>query len=208
MKTQPTNKKTWGIYSSLAQETKFEDLPEYLQNCAKEYNIKHDTSEGMQQILYLGNLGLFINYIANIQFIIVKRNIETKTGKEITEDELYELISNINPTLIDKISSYSIDILTTEDISKIYEDFSVLLQMYKKNKIFCVDSGKLKSIINQIQKHNFKTFANKNSCINNIKTLKKLNDLGLQKYISKQMTRILGETINQEINEEFPNKYR
>ena len=198
MKDKRTNDTIIEFYKNLAEETKFEELPQYLQNCVQKYNIKYNTAQGIGQMIYMGNMGLFINYFADIQFIIVKRNIETQTGKSISDDELYKLILNTTPTLTDKISNYSINNLTMEDLNMIYRDFNIILKLYKKNKFFSIDYGKLNAVINHIHRRNLKVFANKKSCIDNIKAKKNLNDLGLQEYINVLIKDTLDEVAKEE----------
>lgn len=189
-----------------AQFVEYDDFDEYIHNCIKKYNIDYKTGDGYNAIKALQYRGLLINFMGNIQFIIVKRYLENKNNKQVSDEDVYEFVNKKN-SIIDKITSFPIDDLTVEDRAEIYNNMSMIYEIDDRDGFLgCASKAQMDALIKAVQSYDIKYFSNKNNCFINIKNKKNLDDLGLQQYVAEEVPKILQrKTREEEYKERYQN---
>ncbi len=181
-----------------AQFVEYDDFDEYIHNCIKKYNIDYKTGDGYNAIIALENRGLLIHFLGNIQFIIVKRYLENKNNTQVSDEDVYEFV-NKKESIIDKITSFPIDDLTVEDRAEIYNNMSMIYEIYDRNGFLgCARKKQMDALIKAVQSYNIKSFSRKIDCFINIKNKKKLDDLGLQQHVEEVVPKILQRKTREE----------
>lgn len=194
----------------LAQTTEFEKYDPFAQNFIKKYNVDYKSCDGFKKVVNFQNCAIMINYMGNIHSVIVKRYLENKHGKPISDEELYEYIDDKKVQLMDNITSFPFDenTLTVEDRAEIWKNMGMLWELYIRNVFLgCLDQRRLDALANAVKTYSIKLFANKRSCIENLRKKKILDELGLQEYIQKVAPELLQLEVKKSLKDEMLEKF-
>lgn len=166
-----------------------------MSNFIQKIKEKYQTTN-IDEIKEIVLTSIVIYFYSDIQFVIFKRHIENKMDKELSDEDLIEMISLISPKRKDNSSFYDTNKLTTDDRRRIYSDISILTKFLDYNFINDNMIPGITDSINELKKYDFKSISNKASCIENIKTSISLINIGLKDYINNHMNEITDNKIN------------
>lgn len=167
---------------------KDKDLDIFIRNIINKYKLDSSNEDEIRDVIITC---IVINYYADIQFILFKRYLENKLKKSISDEDLYELIKLIKPTLKDKYSFFNTKILTVDDRRIIYNDVNILTEIFDKNLINDHMIPGITLAIEKLRNHDFYIISNRKDCIENIKSKLELLDIGIDNYIEKNLKKLL-----------------
>ncbi len=158
----------------------------FIDNLISTYEI--DNEEELQNLVFIC---ITIYYYADIELVILKRNIEQKTKEEVSDNDIFDLISLMTPKKKDKYTSFKTNILTTDDRRRIYNNISILKKLFENGLINDEMIPGIKDGIDKLKELDYSLISNKEVAIENIKEQKQLIDLGIETYLKNNIDKII-----------------
>ena len=176
----------------------FDKLTEFEQTMLLRDGIDIDEITDLRltaEILKRYQIYVLIDLFIDIQFTLYKLYLHNTSGIEFSDDEVYSMASsNISKELKYKDNLLKLEGYKEEDIERINHDIALINALRDD---ISLDLKEMKIIF-----PNFKAmvyFASEKSCIDNINLKHNLQEIGLNDYSKKVITRLLGEEAYQSL---------
>jgi len=153
------------------------------------YNI--DAEKNGKQLELIEQEATILYYVSDIQYIIFKRNLETKLGKELSFDEINAILSKQNY----RLPELDLRLLNTEDLALINSDIHYLA---KYNELYtglnC--NQKVLELLLNIYAKRYNSVLEFGDVLENIKKHQIMVKLGIREHL---------KTNNKTLNERIEN---
>lgn len=177
--------------NQLASETSLEDYDEFVQQLIEKYSIDYKTCDGFYKIIQLSQGAVFIDYFADIQFLILKNYLMNKYSRELSDEEVKERVLRTPNLFINKYFSYPVVDMRVKDRLTIYNKMNVLTDLYRVDYFNEIENDILKKIMEKFTDYDFTNVSNKHNTLDNIKQKESLLQLGLREFSEKEVKRVL-----------------
>lgn len=201
MDVNELNKEVQEYVESEFKNTKIEDFNTFQQNMIKENKLNIHSFTGLTTLGIICNTAIFCNYYADVQLTILKKYLETKKKCSLTDEEVIEIAQNtvLYPWLY--ILNYPVDILTSDERSRIYNNFALLSKLNDR-KIFGSDSS-LQYIVKCGESFQYQRLANRYITLQNVAKKAELDNQGLQEHINEFVPYLLDMEIPEDDEQEI-----
>ncbi len=177
-------------FSKIATLSKFDP---FIQKIISLDNLDYKSVEGLKEIAAVRELAIIINYYGGSQFIIMKRNLEKKYNRELSDSEVISKAKKMKTLKISRYLSYNIDVLSSYDRADIYQNIKMIFDLKDKKAFNCENFDDLDEALVYLENFDFSMLANKFACITNVKQKILFDEYGMQNYLNKIIPEIMNK---------------
>lgn len=165
----------------------------FMQKIITEDNINYRTVAGLKELAAVRELAIVINYYGGSQFIIMKRNLEKKYNRELSDDEVINIVNKMRLPFLFRNSLYDINLLSAYDRADIYQNIRMLRTLKEKNAFNTNDFENFDEALECLEDFDFHFLAIKYACIANVKQKIEFDSFGMQDYLDKIIPKIMNK---------------
>ena len=169
------------IIESEFLDAKLEDFHPFQQELIKYYNFDIHNFNDIYKLSLNCRISLFINYYADAQLTILKRNMEVKNNRSFTDEEVMEMVYKKKLRFWYKWFFYSLRYLDSLDRARIYNDFAILRKIDQKNLLYKTHG--VAEILEKSLDFDFRNVCDRYTTFFNIHNKYELLGMGLNDFI-------------------------
>lgn len=162
-------------------DAKIDDFHPYQQQLIKHFDFDIHNFNDIISLSVNCRVSLFVNFYADAQLTIFRKNMEYKYGRELSDKEAMEMAYKMKLRAWHKCYFYSLRRLDGYDRSRLYNDFGILRRIDQKNLLYKTDG--VERILQSSESFDFRNVCDKYTTLYNLHNKYELLELGLEDFI-------------------------
>lgn len=167
---------------------------EFIRNLQKIGKMEVTTYKDYMKISHASHYYTIMYLITEIQLIILKYNLQKGYDTELTEEEILDYVKKIKINkIILALKKLDVD-LPLKEKQEILKNIDIILNLEKNCPHSVFNSDREKMFLSRLQNYELKLFSSYKYCVDNLKSRKKLQELGIQSHVAKKIELLSRQT--------------